>query len=242
MRTALKVPVLLSGGTTYVKLIPSLAPALWYRFNEPSGATAVNSGSLGAALNGTYTACTLAQAGKMSASGAVLFDGVNSLLTSPAGVYGNYAAQTYAALVSVSASGEGSSGRLFDIANATTVLRFNGALTSLISIRAAVGTPSITTTTGVAANTWTWLFWQFDNAGDRKVHLFKGVAGAVSEYGYSAQNAATGALTDQSATALAIGNNTGQTRTMAGLYDEFMTWPRILTPTELLQIVKLSGV
>ncbi len=85
----------LMGATpAYHALVSNGAPALWYRFNETSGTTAVNYGTLGAAFNGTYlSGCVLnvAAAPGDAGVGFNLNTGpyIESLGTAPAAFTGN---------------------------------------------------------------------------------------------------------------------------------------------------------
>lgn len=225
-------------GLDYAGYVKQLNPALWFRLNELSGAAAINSGSLGAAFNGVYTACTLAQAGKMSPTGAVLFDGATSLITVPAGAYANYTEWSIAHLVKLSGAGESNFSQYWSI-GATFAELESVALGGFQLIRATNGNSQ--TSAGITANTWTWIFSTLSMAGDKKLRVSKGVAGAVTEYGYSTQ-VAVSALTDLSATALVLGNRAAADRTQAGWHDEWILFNSVLTPAQMLQIVRLTNV
>ena len=236
---------LFQGKLDYWSYIRSLTSALWYRLDERGapydpGNIAYNYGLLGSVFDGAYIACNLAQQGKLSVIDAVLFDGVNSKLTIPAGAYGAFPSVTIAALVKYTSSGEAAAGRTYD-QGGTTLLRF-GSGPKLRAQRAATGGSVSITIADALLATWVWKFITYQDSGDRKSHIWKGQAGAVSEEGYSTNAAATGTLTDQSAVALVVGNNAGQANTMDGLMDEFLLFPYVLSLTQMLQIVRLTGV
>ncbi|HJX57500.1 MAG TPA: hypothetical protein VJ325_02145 [Thiobacillus sp.] len=224
---------------TYIK---STAPALWYRFNELTGLTAINSGSLGATYNGTYIlgAGALAQVGKLGGADAVLFDKLDTRLAIPAGAYANYPAMTIAVLSKNTSGGEGNLGT-FWYWSATGTARLTAADASQIVMRRAAATYAETVVSaGLNMTGWQWKFYTYDHAGDLKIDIFKSSGGAAVECTYSTQTAAVGALTDLSATALYIGNNDAQGRTLDGWLDEFALWNRVLTQAEMNKIVSLT--
>lgn len=239
MRTAVKVTVL-GGADIYRNYVRSLHPALWYRLNETSGTAAINYGSLGATYNGTYTACTLAQAGQIGPASAVLFDGTTSLITVTLNAgYADVAAYTVAMLVKPSSAGEASSGTFYRFGNSTNRLRFSGSVNVLDGAEIGGTNATATTTAGIPTTSWSWVFRTYENVTERKIHVLKGASGAVTEYSYSAQAAMTGTKTDKSGN-LIIGNEVLASATFAGLYDEFLWFNGILTTAQMLQITKLS--
>jgi hypothetical protein len=209
-------------------------PKIWYRFNEPSGAVAKNSGSLGATYDAAITlgAGALAQAGLLGSGQAILFDGANTKVTVPAGPFGNYSVWTIGLLVNVSSTGEGTIGTFYDWAT-STVLRFNFGNT-LRALRAAATAAATNTTTGLTTGVWYWLFVTF--IGDKKLRVYWYRLGGNHEFGYSTQDAALGAVTDQSAVNLIIGNRSDQSATLAGLMDEFFMVDRQLSTAEMTAI------
>lgn len=230
---------LLVAARGYYSYAAGFGPTLWYRLNEVSG-NALNSGSLGASFDGVPTAVTQAQAGKLGASSAVLFDGANSKITVPAGAHNNCTSLTYALLFRPTSAGEANIGTFYEVGTAQALAaRFASALTALAFYRTTAGVTG--TTSGLGANTWAWLFITLDMAGDKCLHAYRGVSNAVSEYGYSSQ-VAVSSLADLSATALTIGNRSDQSRTFAGLYDEFLLFPQVLTLSQMGQLTRLTGV
>lgn len=245
-RTRKRRMVVLSGARSYLAYIALLSPLVWLRLNEATGeTTAVNSGSLGATFNGTYSNCTLAQTGKIGPSSAVSYNGTTSRLQIANGAgLANLTTWTYAALVNPTNAGEGGGGQFWDWGNAVNepYAGYNGVITSL-AFRLADTTPTAfntTTTTGLTASTWQWLFATFDNAGDRKLHAYRGVASAVAEFAYGAQPVMVGTYKTP-ISPLNIGNNTATSATFAGLYDELLVFNAVLTQAQMQQIVKASG-
>jgi hypothetical protein len=240
MRTATKIVVL--GGANYLSYVRALAPALWYRLNEPSGVAAINSGSLGATYNGVYTACTLAQAGKVGSGSAVLFDGANSKIAVPAGFGSD--SSVYAYLFNASGYGEGGAGAFHVLSGvAQQFQRYSATHYRGAEATDGVVGSSVSIVAG-STNVWRWLFRVYDNAGDRKIHFYVGAGGAVSELAYGTQTAATGTLNSKATATLTIGNETGQTWTFAGLIDEVLMWQSStgLSLAQMQQIVRLTGV
>lgn len=228
----------------------SLAPLLDLRFTERTGTTAINYGTVGTALNGTIGGTTsLGQTGKLGANEAYLYDGLTSFVSVPNHASINALTQfTYVYLINPSSAGEINLGTFSCWGNAGSVpvgasLLFNGGVTSLFArVLNSVDTQfSTTTTTGISTSLWSMVFWQYDDSGDRKSHLFKGVSGVLSEYAYSAQSPLTGTLKTQTPS-LFVGNSQDQARSFAGLYDWFLLFNRVLSPAEMTQLTKLVGV
>ena len=213
---------------------------LWLRFRETTGTVAVNSGSAGAALNGTIAGTTvLGQTGALGANEAFDLDGLTSRITS-AGV--EYATFTIAMLVRPDNAGEGNVGAFFSHANTVNRLQFSGSLNA-ITMKVAAGTDALsTTTTGLAAAIWQWIFLTYADAGDRKIHLYKGVSGAVSEYAYSAQDAATGTKATMAGQTLTIGNRTANDVTFDGRIDEFKLHTVVRPIAWMTDLVRSKGV
>lgn len=241
MRAAKRL-VVLSGARTYNTYVASLAPALWYRMNELTGSVALNSGSLGAAYNGAYTSCTLAQAGKLGAASAVLFDGANSMVTVPAGAYANYPAVTVASLVKCNSAGESNIGAFWNInGDGGFNGRFAGSMSSERFFRKAATTSANTTVSFAFGTAWAWMFATYNDATDRKIHLYQGIGGAITDQS-GTPIAAVGALADVSSQVLVLGNRTTQDLTLNGLYDEFLWFNGVLIVAQMQQIVRLTGV
>lgn len=237
----------LGGGLTYDQYIASLAPLLWYKFNETGGTAVINYGSLSSG-NGVWTpgVGALGQTGLLGANQAYLFDALDSLVTGPASANINNANQfTYASLVKVSSAGEASAAR-FHVDNGQQRSLFFASSISPFRLNWQIGaatTSGLVTSNagqGLITNTWAWLFCTYDDTTDRRPHIFKGQGGAMAELAYSANNAAVGTLNNGSG-ALLIGNRPGSDRTLDGYYDELLFFNRILSTTEMTQITLLSA-
>lgn len=239
----INLPGTLTPAQKYEAYITSLAPLLWLRLRETSGTTPVNSGSLaGLTITWTAGAGALGQTGQLGANEAYDFDALASIITIAATASLDLATFTEVALVRPDAAGESSVGRISNYGSGTQFTQFNGALTALRAQVGAGTAANTVATTGLTAATWALLFQTYDDAGDRKVRLYKGIAGAVAEYAYSTQDAATGTRSSVAASALNVGNRTLTDCTWDGLYDEFMMFNRILSAAEMLQITLLSGL
>ena len=232
------------GVQSWEQYITSLAPLAWYRQMQTSGTNEPNLGSVGAAANMTITSTTLGQTGKLGANNAYLYDGAASRLqTANNATLAGLLAFEYVFLINPSSAGEGGFGAFaFWANNFNPAFFFNGALTS---VGGRVGNSganfSTTTTSGFAADTWGLLFVAYNDAGDRKLHFYKGVSGAVSEFGYGAQPALTGTY-NVPTLQLNVGNNAGQSQTFAGLMDEAIIFSGNLTPAQRTQLTLLAGV
>lgn len=245
MRTAQKLLLLGNRPVTWSSYAQSLAPVGWWSMRATSGTNEANRGSGGSALDMTITSATLGQTGKLGTNEAALMDGANSRYQTPNNAA--LAALTtfeYVFLVNPSSAGEGSAGRLLTWGQASfePLLGFNGALTSLAArVSTAVASFDTITTTGLSASTWALVFWAYDNAGDRKSHIYKGVAGAVSEFGYSAQPAMTGTYKTPT-NPLNLFNRTDQGLTFAGLGDEVLIFNGNLTSGQRAALCLAAGV
>lgn len=234
-----------SGLYPYLATLPFLA---LYKMQQTSGTNEPNVGSLGSAVNMTITSTTLGQTGKLGANEAYLFDGaVSRLQCANNATLANKTAWEWVFLVKPSGAGEINFGAFFcwgdgNPDNSPNLL-FNGGVSSLLC-RVYNTTPTnfnTTTTTGLSTSAWSIVFAAFDNAGDRKVHLYKGISGAVTEFGYSAQPAMTGTYKAPTV-ALNLFNSSGQSVTFAGLGDFAGVVDGNLTPAQRLKIVQLAGV
>lgn len=198
--------------------------------------------------NGIYTSATLAQTGKISATDAVLYDGANTKLQVPsAPPFSNSAVWSIAVLFKPSGLGEPTAPHLLALANAYNSndigVGFNNNL-GLLFGRVYNTTPTTAVTlcsSGVSQNVWSWIFVNYDDTGDRKMHFYVGVNGVVTEASYTAQPALTGTY-KTSSNVVVVGNTTGQGNTVAGNYDEFMAFSKVLTTSQMQQIVRLTGV
>jgi concanavalin A-like lectin/glucanase superfamily protein len=235
-------------GQSWSSYVTGLAPLAWWRCRQTSGTNEPNAGSLGSAVDLTITAATLNQAGKLGAGEAYLYDGTATRLSCA-----NNA--TLAALTSFemvwllnpSSAGEGSFGSFFAWGAGTSgtgyAMYYNGGASAL-RFQMYNTTPSTfgSTTTSAPANaTWSLIFAAYDDAGDRKAHLYKGVSGAVSEFAYSSQTAVSGTFKAPTGV-YTLGNISSPDQTFAGLFDEAMIFSGNLTPTQRTQLCLLAGV
>lgn len=246
------MPIIGSGLINHGGLYPYLATLPFlalYKMQQTAGTNEPNAGSLGSAVDMTITSTTLGQTGKLGANEAYLFDGANSILsTANNATLAGKSTFEYVYLINPSNAGEGGFGAFTRWGGGTGAdggcqFSFGGSLTAL-SLSVYNTTPTIATTnttTGLAASTWSVLFVAFDNAGDRKIHAYRGVSGTVAEYGYSAQPALTGTYKAPT-TALNMFNQTGQNLTFAGLADFAGIIDGNLTPAQRLKITQLAGV
>lgn len=193
-----------------------------------------NLGSGGATYDATPTDVTIDMDG-------MNFNGTTSILTVP-----NNAAYANALITSqviahtrVNA-GEGGNGTYFMFASNNNRL-LNSTATALAARRITSGTnPQAVTTTSFTNAVPGVLYMEYDDSGDRLIHLYKGVAGAVAEFAYSAQPAATGTLSAE-ANSLNIGNDASAALTFNGEFRFFAWFNRVLTAAEKLQITKMLG-
>ncbi len=232
---------------TFAQFIADTAPVGWWKLNDASS-PAVNSGSAGTAINMTGTSVTFQQTGKLGATDAVSLDGANSRLqTANNAALANPTTWEFAFLVNPNSAGESSQGKFFSWGNAfsDTIhhFEFGSGLTAVrTQIWNAAGSSfASSTTTGLTASTWAWVFCAYDDSGDRKAHLYKGISGVAAEYAYSLQVALTGTYKTPTQ-ALNLFNTSNQTLTFDGLADEVLYWNRNLTANERTQITALSGV
>jgi len=235
------------GSLTWETYMTSLAPASWHRYRD-SATPALNAGSLGSALDMTATNTTFAQTGKLGAGEAISLNGTTSLLTAANNAtLAGYTTWEWVFLINPTSAGEATAAWLAGwgtgLAAEGYFMRFNAATTAIkISLFNTLGSGFVTdTNTGIATSAWSLLFFSFDNAGDRKMHVYKGVSGAVSELGYSAQPAMTGTYRAPAA-ALNLYNDGSTARTFSGLSDEDATFNMNLTPTQRTQLCVLAGV
>lgn len=230
---------------TYLATLPFLA---LYKMQQTAGTNEPNVGSLGSAVDMTITSTTLGQTGKLGPNEAYLFDGANSRLqVANNATLSGKTAWEWVFLVNPSSAGESSFG-LFFCWSATAItgqplVIFSGAINS-IEARIYNTTPTqfaTITNGGMTAGTWALLFVAYDDAGDRLVHIRKGVSGAVTEYPYFFNPALTGTYRPPTQ-ALNLFNTGNQTFTFAGLADLAGVVDGNLTVAQRLKITQLVGV
>lgn len=226
----------------------TIQPVGWWSMRATSGTNEPNRGSGGAALDMTITSATLGQTGQLGANEAALMDGANSRYQTPNNAL--TAALTtweWIFLVNPSNSGESNVGKFASYGTGVNelLIQFNAAACAVVFMRTANTAPAnfaTTTTAGLTPATWSLLFASYDNVGDRKGHIFKGISGAVSEFSYSAQAPLTGTYKTPT-NALNLWNTSDQSGTFAGLGDEAMVVNgNLATATTRTQLAVLSGV
>lgn len=234
------------GGRTlsYTELITSLAPLVWLKFNETSGTTIVNYGSIGAACNAAWTADVgaLGQTGQLGANQAYDFDGANSIaqITNNAGING-LANFTYLFLAKADTVGEGTAGTLYNWGSGNShELRFNPPGKLIAHVDYDVTDAAQQTNADIPLTTWLW-FGSRHNSTTKKTKLYMTAPGAtiVSEpYGGADTTGANSVVTQVAD--LFIGNRSGQNRTWDGLIDEFLIFGYELTDAQHQAIVTAS--
>lgn len=238
-----KYLLLMRRGSAYEPLVTSLAPVLRYRFNETSGTTVINYGSLGAAQNGTWTpgAGLIGQGGQRGSNEAYAFDGAASLVTVPNGSYAVFPAATYAHLVLATNGGEGNNGTFWMHGNGNN--RFlHASATALSARKITSGTnPLSNTTTGLTFGAWHYIFATYDDAGDRKWHIYKFISGVLTEFAYSTQTAGTGTISAE-ANNLIIGNAAAANTTWNGSIDDWQLYNYLLTSQQMTDVGRAAGL
>jgi hypothetical protein len=251
MRSASKV--LLFGSQTRAQLvnalIASFAPVGWWSMRATSGTNELNRGSAGAAANGTYTlgAGVLAQTGQLGAGEAALWDGLVTKLQIPnVAALASLTTFEYVMLLNLTALGEGTLGQFFAWGTGSSSNEFHMQFpgTNTMQLHTFNTTPTsftTTTTTTLGLSAWRVVFVPYNNDGDRKVHIYVGAAGAVSEVTYGTQTALTGTYKAPT-NPLVIGNRTAQDLTAAGRFDEFFICSGNLTPAQRTALTVATGV
>jgi hypothetical protein len=218
-----------------------LDPVIWYRLRETSGTSPANSGS--ASLTATWTpgAGALGQTGKLGANEAYDFDAlVSKIAIADNAAIQALATYTIIGLVHADGFGENNAGEIIHL-GALNAFRATGTAGRFTMVFDTGSTDATSTSTDGFLTTGAWLaiFGTYDDAGDRRARLYKGVAGVVTEATYSAQTAATGSRV---APVGAIIGNFSDVRTWDGLIDEIIVCNRVLTSAEMLQYTQLAGV
>lgn len=248
MRSSRKLLLPLGAGLDYALIAASLNPLLWYKFNEPSGTTVINYGSLGSG-NGTFTpgVGAVAQTDSMGVQEAYDFDGADSKVTGPTSTSINNATAFSVALkVKADTSGEATNGYLWSDNGGNRVLLITSGASSPYRLSFGVWCTTMqalavtAVASGVIQSDDMWVFGTYDNAGDRTPHIYFGNAGALAEASYSTATPASNTLANASG-ALLLGNNSSNVRTWDGLFGEFLFFNRILTATEMLNLTQASA-
>lgn len=215
--------------------LSSLSPLLTLRYNEISGTTVKNYGSLGAAQDGAWTAGAGAQgqASPLGQNQAYDHDGLNSKVTVPAtAAINNLTALTYGIFFKADTFGELSLGGFFLDTAENRQFRFNtsGAIRGILTATGAAN--SISANSFVSTGVWTYLLMTYDDAGERKMRFYKGVSGVLTEATYTTHTAASGTLGNGGGD-LVVGNAAGQNVTFDGLISRAFVLGRML-PLDLM--------
>ena len=182
------------GGLTALNYIStSIAPELFFKFDETSGTSVTNYGSLGGTA--TWTPGSGSQNNTAPVGKAYDLDGSNSRVE-----YANNAtmanAEEFAGgmLVNADSAGKTSSGALWiwGILSTAYNLRFSSGLALVGRVDYATDAITLTSTT-LSTGVWQWIFYRYSLAGDRKLHVYRGVNGAVAELTYTTNTASSGA-------------------------------------------------
>lgn len=230
-----------AGGPHFRDVLNSLGFSVLFHFNELSGTVVQNYGTLGAALNGTWSpaAGALGQVGRLGPNEAYLYDGANSIVSFPANAAINaLSAATYMFLINPTTAGEVNNARLFETAVDTELYTINSVN---LDLRMFVpGTGAITTITNngfISLSTWSLLFYSYAFNGDFKGRIYKNSSDNVVEATYATQTAGSGTKTNTAVTKN-VGNAGALSRTFNGLIDEFGIAPYVLSTGQMTSIVR----
>lgn len=206
-----------------------------------NGSNIKNLGSAGAALDGIPTAI-------MIDANGMNFNGTNSLIAVPSNAtLQAWTPGTFVGGFRARSAGEGGAGILYCWGNTINELRLGGAgsPTAIDSFITREDTSSTDargdTTTGLMVDEWMCIFRTYDDAGDRKSRVYKGVDNTVSMLDDATFQAATGTLLAKSGD-FNIGNRTLQDRTFDGLI-KFVAWiPEVISEAVMQHITIRTGL
>jgi len=210
-----------------------LAP-LWLRMTESAGGTADNVGGSGATLDGTITGCTLNQTGVFGTGEAFAWDTAGDLISVPNHADIQETAFTIGVLVNPDAA-DATARRLFDYDGKRYA--YFGANTLAVDCIVDTDTTDARslTTNKLTSGQWTWVFITYNNSGDRKIRIYFGVAGVVTEATYTIQTAGTGTISTPT-NPFIIGNRGAGDRMFQGSMDEAFFVNRVLTSDQMSAI------
>ena len=197
-----------------------------------SGAVEANRGSGGAGYNASMTGgIALGKTGALGENEAHDIDGATGYYRVTAGAVLQTSAFWWGFLVNPDTAGELNAGRFFTNGSGSNNIQYVRFNSSLSVIQGVVGVASgqqavVITSSGLTAGEWAWVFMLYDDSavltGDRKIHLYKGQKGTVTELPYSSNLAAAGTFAAP-ATDLFLANlNTGAAVTFDGKMDEVL--------------------
>ncbi len=235
---------IISGTLTYYEAyVASLNPLLRLAMTG-TGATEVNKGTVGATLDGTITTMgNQAIAGKIASDSAHLYDAATSVITVPNDASINALADyTLISIGNIFSLGESATGRIIEWPTAADnfIWRVTAANGLTITRNAATTDPISTGTfsqrfTGV----WSAKFATYDSS-TSKFRLLQYTAEAgLEEASYSAQTAASGAITTPNDT-LRIGADGAGGSTYDGLKDELLDFGKVLPDAQMERIGRLA--
>lgn len=225
----------------------SLSGSLYAKFNETSG-NLLNYGSDG--NSATVAGVTQGEPG-IAGVGSYLYDGATSIATfANADIPGTKAltTQRWAFLVKAASAGEVSQGAFMCYERGFTVgktsMQFSGGNQLRMNLDAVTTDANAVSTAGDLASilgAWAWVFADYDDAGTRKIRLWKAVSGTLTQLTLSTDTAAVGAITTP-ADDLILGNNSLTSRTFDGNMAVAFAGAGLWTTDELNQLVSLAGV
>ncbi|TAL62805.1 MAG: T9SS type A sorting domain-containing protein, partial [Bacteroidetes bacterium] len=225
------------GAYEYISAVsPALLIAYW-KFDECSGQTLVDSTGINAGLLGfnaaTETSDPARAAGK--SGGGIFLDSIDDIASIPlTASTQNLSSFTYTAWINPKSSGQNTYGRIISRESSIKFddfffLTYPGSTVSAELINTA-GTAfnSVASSSAITLNAWNHVAVTYSDAGDRKLHLF--VNGI--ETSYSTQDIVTGTL-KYTANPISIGNAPSQDRTFDGAIDEVCIYNKALTASEV---------
>lgn len=221
--------------------VATLSPILWLKTNETSGTTAANSGSAGAALNGAWTPGSgppvgaVGQTGLLGPNSSYLFNKVDSILVVPnTAAHNALATFTRIFVCNPTSTGEGTFGFLYCWGSTISFggLGFNFANTLTSQVDTNTTNARSDTNEGLTLGANQIIFMTYDDAGDRKIRLYKYIAGTLTQFTYAVQTAGTGTLIT-TAGAFNIGNRSGLDGTFDGLIGPALEVPSVMTTLQM---------
>lgn len=229
-----------SGATvSYAAYIASLAPVLWYKFNETSGTTVINYGSAPSS-NAAWTAGAgaLGQTGQLGANNAYDLDGLASIAQVTNNAAWNALQDfTFCALVKADSNGEGNVGTMYAYGTGNQhEFRLTAGMGLLANVLYSGGQINAITTTTINTGVWYWLMMLMPST-TKQIRVFiTPPGGTLTEAAYSGQGIGSGTITTR-VDDLFLGNRSGASRTWDGLIDEEILFGTALTTTQLQDIV-----
>ena len=240
--------LLLGGGSQTIAqrfeaAIAGIGFELQYHLRETSGTTILNSGSTGAALNGTLTigAGALAQTGIMGTGEALLFDGADTRIATPNNAaISDQTAFEWVFVAYPTGYGESNVGAFFEYFSTVTRFRGNG---SAGSVSAVVNYDTTDASAATANGVMTLNEWQvfnvaFDSAVEARPRIYRN--GSLTTD--ASVTLGVGSVTAEP-NGVSIGNSPFSNRTFAGSIDfAARKNGRTLTAPERAAIVTALGL